>query len=83
LAEIFADNGPVNDDDVVPNLVAVEDPVLSATTATTAEAYRNEETSPLGSLTIPVLKQRLRDAGLPVSGNKAVLVARLLENAVE
>ena len=29
------------------------------------------------ALTVPMLKQRLRDAGLPVSGRKAELVERL------
>ena len=32
----------------------------------------------LAKLTIPVLKEKLRDAGLPVSGKKADLVARLV-----
>lgn len=34
----------------------------------------------LSKVTIPVLKEKLRDAGLPVSGKKAELIARLLTN---
>lgn len=33
----------------------------------------------LSKLTVPVLKEKLRDAGLPVSGKKAELIDRLLE----
>jgi hypothetical protein len=36
-----------------------------------------EETKHLESFTIPALKTLLRDAGLPVSGRKSVLVERL------
>ena len=32
----------------------------------------------LSKLTIPALKEKLKDAGLPVSGKKAELIARLL-----
>ena len=34
----------------------------------------------LSKLTIPVLKEKLRDVGLPVSGKKSELIARLLTN---
>ncbi|KAL3791671.1 hypothetical protein HJC23_003928 [Cyclotella cryptica] len=41
------------------------------------EGVINEFASDLSSLTIPELKERLRDAGLPVSGKKAELIERL------
>ena len=40
-------------------------------------AVRGASADELASLTVPVLKQRLRDVGLPVSGRKAELVDRL------
>ena len=68
-----------NDDDA-----SYEDPVESS--ATIAEENLGEENTvetmtteeELIRLTIPVLKEKLRDAGLPVSGKKSELIARLL-----
>jgi hypothetical protein len=56
--------------------VAAETPVVPPTVAETPAASSQES---LQSLTIPLLKEKLRDAGLPVSGTKAVLMARLLQ----
>ena len=44
-------------------------------------AVRGATADELASLTVPMLKQRLRDAGLPVSGRKAELVDRLASGA--
>ena len=68
-----------NDDDA-----SYEDPVESS--ATIAEENLGEENAvetmtteeELIRLTVPVLKEKLRDAGLPVSGKKSELIARLL-----
>ena len=39
------------------------------------ESFSEEE---LSKLTVPVLKEKLKEAGLPVSGKKAELISRLL-----
>ena len=44
-------------------------------------AVRGATADELASLTVPMLKQRLRDVGLPVSGRKAELVDRLASGA--
>lgn len=48
-----------------------------ATTPTTSSSISEEE---LSQCTIPVLKEKLREAGLPVSGKKSELIERLLAN---
>ena len=52
---------------------------------TVGESSRRCEVAPsvdeLSELTVPLLKQRLRDAGLPVAGRKAELIERLVNGA--
>ena len=48
------------------------------TTATESDILIQENRAILSSLTVVILKERLRGAGLPVSGPKAELVDRLL-----
>lgn len=70
FSEIF-DDIPMEDDK--PTFVVEE--------AAPAAPLEQETESQLMTLTIPVLKEKLRDAGLPVSGKKAELVERLLETS--
>jgi hypothetical protein len=39
----------------------------------------SDERASLSTMTVPELKEKLRVAGLPVSGKKSELIARLLE----
>jgi len=39
--------------------------------------------STLSTLTVPELKERLKEAGRPVSGKKSELIARLIDAASE
>ncbi|CAK0794190.1 unnamed protein product [Prorocentrum cordatum] len=47
--------------------------------AMAAEGEASAQQKDLSSLTVPQLKEKLKEANLPVSGNKAELIARLLE----
>lgn len=77
------------DDDVEAALAAILDdrrpvPVRTVAAVTpvglpVAETPAESSQESLQSLTIPLLKDKLRAAGLPVSGTKAVLMARLLQ----
>ena len=61
------------------------DEIETATSAVAAEAPAEPSTESdpleleLGTLTVVALKDKLRDAGLPVSGKKAELIERLLQ----
>jgi hypothetical protein len=55
-----------------------DDATRAAEKAAPAAPKEQETKSHLMTLTMVVLKEKLRDAGLPVSGTKAVLVERLL-----
>jgi len=43
----------------------------------------NDDASTLSTLTVPELKERLREAGLPVSGKKSELIAHLVNASSE
>lgn len=63
--------------------IEIDEPSFSPVVEESAQAapQEQESESQLMTLTIPVLKEKLRDAGLPVSGKKAELVERLLETS--
>jgi hypothetical protein len=65
-------------DDFVTNGSAkeIEDEIIVA-------VGTDDVTSTLSSLTVPELKERLREAGLPVSGKKSELITRLVDAAAE
>ena len=63
-------------DGAVATEVAVEDATEEEDFKDSTSALTEEE---LFKFTIPILKEKLRDAGLPVSGKKAELIARLEE----
>ena len=52
----------------------VEEDIVAAEEEENA-SFSEEE---LSKLTVPVLKEKLKEAGLPVSGKKAELISRLL-----
>ena len=75
------------EDDFFKDLDAALDEELSDTDTEEEEYSEDEEASSssiseeeLSKCTIPVLKEKLRDAGLPVSGKKSELIERLLAN---
>jgi hypothetical protein len=78
------DDGTVDDgnvDDGTNGTVTVAAVKTNAPTVAIAIVTDEEETeSQLLALTIIVLKEKLRNAGLPVSGKKAELVGRLLDS---
>mmetsp|Transcript_23190 Transcript_23190/g.34399 ORF Transcript_23190/g.34399 Transcript_23190/m.34399 type:complete len:135 (-) Transcript_23190:52-456(-) len=77
--EDTVDDGDVDDgtDATVTTVAAVKTNVPSAAIA--IATVEEETESQLMALTIIVLKEKLRNAGLPVSGKKAELVERLLD----
>ena len=73
------DDGNVDDGtDATVTLAAIKTDVPAAAIATVTDEEETE--SQLLALTIIVLKEKLRNAGLPVSGKKAELVERLLDS---
>jgi hypothetical protein len=72
------DDIDVTFDDFVTNGSAkeIEDEIIVA-------VGTDDVTSTLSSLTVPELKERLREAGLPVSGKKSELITRLVDAAAE
>lgn len=71
------DNDDWNDDLPEENSVVEE---LADTVLEGEEEINPLTAEDLEALTIPTLKDKLRDAGLPVSGKKAELIERLLSN---
>ena len=70
-------------EDKTTNAIPIPDGIVfdeeeDATQKDTSQGAINVGKSVLESLTVPILKQKLRDAGLPVSGRKMELVERLL-----
>ena len=63
---------------VTSTAAAVEDEVTYGPVEPASAANANANAEDLTSLTVPKLKELLREAGLPVSGRKAELVERLL-----
>jgi hypothetical protein len=73
------DDGNVDDGtDATVTVAAIKTDVPAAAIATVTDEEETE--SQLLALTIIVLKEKLRNAGLPVSGKKAELVERLLDS---
>ena len=75
----------VEEDDFFKDLDAALDEELGGGIKDEVQDDSEEEVSPLteeelSKYTIPILKEKLRDAGLPVSGNKSELIERLLAN---
>lgn len=81
---------PEGEDNPIPNGVSiVENPLdnisiiedsISNTSSNTANSVKDNESNraTLEVLTVPLLKEKLRNSNLPVSGRKAVLIDRLL-----
>jgi hypothetical protein len=57
----------------------VKDDTPDITSAVPTVTIENEEDSNLATLTVVMLKEKLRNAGLPVSGKKAELIDRLMK----
>ena len=78
-------DGQIQINDAIPsNHIKLSPPTLSSSTkpevineGQVGEAIDLQE---LSALTVVVLKEKLRNAGLPVSGKKAELIARLIHN---
>jgi hypothetical protein len=83
LESLFGDSPVEEDDEGGPNsstttIASVEDESVLAP----KEKYALDKSSHLSTLTVVVLKEKLRKAGLPVSGrNKAELIERLMNQA--
>ena len=82
---------PNNDDDEsipIPEGIVISDeepniqsPSRSEHDVTSTQTnFRDEMIAELESLTVPILKEKLREAGLPVSGRKLELIERLMED---
>lgn len=74
---------PNNDPQFIPEGISIEAPEGISITSEDSNGSASKKSSisktELQDCTVPVLKEKLRDAGLPVSGRKAELIDRLLE----
>ena len=52
---------------------------ISVTKMMNGDSDRSDEHASLSTMTVPELKERLREVGLPVSGKKSELITRLIE----
>jgi len=74
--------GAAEDDDVEAenDMVTMEDgDIDSGGASSSSSSDMSDERASLSTMTVPELKEKLRVAGLPVSGKKSELIARLLE----
>jgi hypothetical protein len=77
--ESFFSNSPVEEDEEGDHSsTAVVASVEDETVLASKEKDAPDESLHLSTLTVVVLKEKLRKAGLPVSGNKAELIERLM-----
>jgi hypothetical protein len=76
---ITVPDGIVIEDDA-PNTISVPDGIVIEEDEPVASQGGdiNEKKSDLESMTVPILKEKLREAGLPVSGRKIELIERLI-----
>jgi hypothetical protein len=89
LETFFDDDSPVEQDEVVrpdsstptTTIASAEDEDESALAPKDNDSDSLDESSHLITLTVVVLKEKLRKAGLPVSGKKSELIERLLNQS--
>ncbi len=75
----------VNNDEIfsmpIPEGIVISDydePIQGTNTSLSLQQSRDDLVAELESMTIPILKGKLREAGLPVSGRKMELIERLM-----